>query len=77
MQNGDLLRAAEGAGFDAIITTEQNLRYQQNLPARPLAIVVLLTTNWRLIRPQVSRMADAMARLAPKAYTELAFPPGK
>ena len=45
LENGDLLRAAEGR-FDVFITTDQNLRYQQNLTARQLAILVLPTTNW-------------------------------
>ncbi|MGH7088634.1 MAG: hypothetical protein ACREFQ_07010 [Stellaceae bacterium] len=50
LQNGDLLRAAEADGFIAFITTDQNLRYQQNLADRNLSIVVLMTTDWRLIR---------------------------
>jgi predicted nuclease of predicted toxin-antitoxin system len=74
LQNGDLLRAAEAAGFEAIITTDQNLRYQQSLSERHLAIIVLLTTNWPLIRPHVSLVADAVTQLVPKAYIELSFP---
>jgi predicted nuclease of predicted toxin-antitoxin system len=74
LQNGDLLQAAELSGFDAIITTDQNLRYQQNLSGRRLAIIVLLTTNWPQIRPHVSLVASAVAKLAPNAYIELSFP---
>ena len=43
--NGDLLNAAE-ASFDAFITTDQNLRHQQNMSGRQLAILVLPTTSW-------------------------------
>jgi len=43
--NGDLLNAAE-VSFDAFITTDQNLRYQQNLSGRQLAVLVLPTTSW-------------------------------
>jgi predicted nuclease of predicted toxin-antitoxin system len=75
LQNGDLLRMAEVSGFDTVITTDQNLRYQQNLPERRLAIIVLLTTNWPQIRPHASLVASAVVRLAPNAYVELTFPP--
>jgi predicted nuclease of predicted toxin-antitoxin system len=75
LQNGDLLRVAEAAGFEAIITTDQNLRYQQNLSARRLAILVLLTTDWRLIRQHTDRVALVAAKLTAGDYVELAFPP--
>ena len=77
LQNGDLLRAAEAAGFDAIITTDQNLRYQQNLSNRRLAIVVLLTTSWPAIRPHAASVAAAISQLGPGSYVELSFPPVK
>ncbi len=41
LTNGELLNAAEEAGFDLLVTTDQNLRYQQNLAGRKIAIVVL------------------------------------
>lgn len=41
LENGQLLDAAEAAGFDLLLTTDQNIRYQQNLAARRIAIVVL------------------------------------
>ncbi len=75
LQNGELLRAAETVGFAAIITTDQNLRYQQNLPARQLAVLVLLTTDWRLIRQHTEYVAAAATTLLPGAYIELSFPP--
>jgi len=43
--NGELLMLAESEDFDALITTDQNLRYQQNLSGRKIAIAVLMTTN--------------------------------
>ena len=75
LQNGDLLRSAETEGFAAVITTDQNLRYQQNLPARRLAILVLLTTDWRLIRRHTDHVVHAVSSLAPGDYVELPFPP--
>jgi len=46
LSNGDLLAAAESAGFDVLLTTDLNLRYQQNLTARRIAIVALTTNHW-------------------------------
>jgi hypothetical protein len=45
LNNGDLLTAAEEAGFDILLTTDKNIRYQQNLAGRKLAIVVLASFN--------------------------------
>lgn len=50
LQNGALLSQAEAIGFDVLITTDKNLKYQQNLSARRLAIVVLLSTSWPKIQ---------------------------
>jgi predicted nuclease of predicted toxin-antitoxin system len=48
--NGDLLAIAEQNGYELLITTDQNLRYQQNLARRQIAVVVLLSTSWPRIR---------------------------
>jgi hypothetical protein len=74
-ENGDLLRAAEAAGFEALITTDQNLTYQQNLEGRRLAVLVLMTTDWRAIRAHVDYVVAAVGALRPGNYRELAFPP--
>lgn len=73
LKNGDLLAAAEAAAFDAIITTDQNLRYQQNLAGRRLAIVVLMTTRWPWIEHRVDRVAEAVNTLKSGDYVELEF----
>lgn len=39
--NGELLTAAEQAGFELLLTTDKNIRYQQNLVGRKIALVVL------------------------------------
>ena len=44
--NGELLSAAEAAGFDVLVTTDMNLRYQQDLASRRIAIVLLTSTSW-------------------------------
>jgi hypothetical protein len=70
--NGDLLAAAEKS-FDAFITTDQNLRYQQNLAGRRLAILVLPTTSWPEIQRHINEIADALKVLKPGDFVELSF----
>ena len=74
LKNGDLLAAAESHGFDALITTDQNLRYQQNLTARRISIVVLLTTSWPRIKAQVNLAVQVINNLQPGSYEEIAIP---
>ena len=68
--NGDLLAAAEGK-LEALVTTDKNLRYQQNLQGRRLAILVLPTTNWLEIRNHVPEVIAAVNALKPGDYREL------
>jgi hypothetical protein len=73
LENGDLLLAAEQAGFEVFVTTDQNLKYQQNLAGRRLAIVVLMTTSWPIIQQRVSEVERAISGLQPGAYIEISF----
>src|SRR6266702_1237421 len=50
LANGDLLAEAERAGFDVLLTADKNMRYQQNLRGRKIAIVVLSTPQWPVVR---------------------------
>ena len=72
LSNGDLLAAAEKS-FDAFITTDQNLRHQQNLAGRRLAILVLPTTSWPEIQKHTDKVADAVNALKPGDFIELSF----
>ena len=73
MQNGELLRVAEREGFEVLVTTDQNLKYQQNLTARRLAIVVLMTTSWPKIESQVDQVVVAIHSVKPGDYMEVQF----
>lgn len=68
--NGDLLAQAEKQ-FDLLITTDQNLRYQQDLKGRSLAILVLPTTSWPEIRRHIPEIIEAVAAMAQGCYREL------
>jgi hypothetical protein len=75
LSNGEFLAAAEAAGFDAIVTTDKNLRHQQNLSARRFGIVVLPTTNWSLIRRNARRVVEALGAVRPGTIVDVAFEP--
>jgi hypothetical protein len=70
LNNGDLLTAAEGL-FDALITTDRNLRYQQNLSGRRLRILVLPTTSWPKLQRHVARIVDTVTKMQEAEYREL------
>jgi len=60
LQNGDLLIMAEKAGFELLLTTDKNLRYQQNLKERSIAIVVIGHSQWPALKPHMQRVVDAV-----------------
>jgi hypothetical protein len=70
LANGDLLRQAE-AQFELLITIDQNLRYQQNLAGRQLAILVLPTTSWPEIRQHEAEVLTAVNTMQAGEYREL------
>ena len=72
LSNGELLSAAE-SGFDALITTDQSLQYQQNLTGRRLAILVLPTTSWPVIQAHVGEIVAAVNELRAGDFRELSF----
>ncbi|MBA3768429.1 MAG: hypothetical protein H0W99_15905 [Acidobacteria bacterium] len=74
LKNGDLLTRAESNGFDALITTDQNLPYQQDLTGRKISVVVLLTTSWPRIKNYIALVTQAIDNLQPGSYEEIPFP---
>ena len=74
LENGALLREAEAAGFDVLITTDKNLRYQQNLMSRKIAIVVLGLGRWKLIRRRVAEVVAAVNAARPGNFAEVEIP---
>ena len=59
-ENSALLDAAEQAGFDVLVTCDQNIAYQQNLTSRTLAVVILSTNHWPSLRPFAVHIASAI-----------------
>ena len=62
LKNGVLLAAAESAGFDLMITTDQEIPYQQNLDGRRIAIIIQCAPT--------NRLAD-LRRLVPAAFSAI------
>ncbi len=68
LQNGDLLRAAADAGFEAMVSCDQNIVYQQDMRDRGLGLVVLSTNHWATLRGNPASILDALDRLEPAGY---------
>src|SRR5438132_14319731 len=69
LSNGELLRAAEEAGFDLLPTTDTNLPHQQNLKGRKLAVAILSRNRWGLIKPKMTEILAAIPCPMPGSYS--------
>jgi hypothetical protein len=65
LNNGELLNAAGQAGFDVLLTTDKNIRFQQNLSARTIAIVVLGQQQWPQLRSNIQRVVEVVNAATP------------
>ena len=71
LHNGELLDVAEQEGYDLLLTTDQNLRYQQHLADRQLAIIVLLSTSWPHIQLRIGMLQAAVESVLAGGYQEI------
>jgi hypothetical protein len=76
LANGDLLTAAEAQGFEVFVTTDKNLRYQQNLTGRSIAIVVIAHAQWPALEPHVALVVAAIDKVTPGTYAVVEIPTG-
>jgi predicted nuclease of predicted toxin-antitoxin system len=74
LTNGELIKVAEEAGFDLIVTTDKNIRYQQNLDARTIALVVLEHSQWPMVKLIAGNIVAAVDGARPGSYVEVAVP---
>lgn len=74
LRNGELLKQAEDAGFDVLVTTDKNMRFQQNLAARKIAIVVLGNQQWPNVRNRITPIVQAVESAAPGTLMEVDIP---
>jgi hypothetical protein len=73
LTNGLLLQAAEQK-FDVLITCDQNIVHQQNLSQRKIAIVVIGTNLWPVIRLDPGRIAQAVDAATPGNHAVVHYP---
>lgn len=73
LKNGALLEAAERSGFGVLLTSDKNLRRQQNLSQRSIAIVELPTNSVAALLPHFDEIANAVRRIKPGEYIALSF----
>jgi hypothetical protein len=74
LSNGELLRAAEDAGFQILLTTDTHLPDQQNLKNRRLAVVILNQNRWTLISPRLADVVAAVNAAQPATYSIVDIP---
>ena len=72
--NGELIAAAEAAGFDVLLTTDKNMQYQQNLKGRRLAFIVIGNQQWPTLRRYVEKVVAAVNAASPGSYIEVEIP---
>jgi Domain of unknown function (DUF5615) len=74
LKNGILLRSAVSEGFTILVTGDQKLRYQQNLPKIGIGVVVVTRVRNRIedLRPLIPRIAAAIETTRPGEVTEIA-----
>jgi hypothetical protein len=73
LSNGDLLKSAEDKGYQIFVTTDRNLRYQQNLSDLQIAIFVLLSTSWPKIRTQTDKVCGVINEIKLGDYAEISI----
>ena len=77
--NGELIAAAEAAGFEVLLTTGKNIRFQQNVKGRKIAFIVIGNQQWPTLRIHVDRIVAALNAATPGSFAEveIPFPPKK
>lgn len=69
VKNGELLDRAESGHFEAFVTGDKNLQYQQDLVRRPFAVLVLSAINWAVIKNHVEPIVTALDTARPGSVT--------
>ena len=74
MSNGELLDRAEEAGYEVLITTDQDIQHQQNMSNRRVAVVVLMNTAWPRISRRTEAIRNAIEEIQPGEVKEVPIP---
>ena len=71
LRNGNLLDEAEADGYHLLITTNQNMRYQQNFSNRSMAVMVLMAASWPKTQPNIDAIRTAVDEMLPGEFREI------
>jgi predicted nuclease of predicted toxin-antitoxin system len=74
LENGELIQRAEHAGYELLLSTDKNIRYQQNLSERKIALVVLGNSQWPIVRLHLDQVVAAVNSSLPGSYAEVEIP---
>ena len=74
LENGELIQRAEEAGYEILLSTDKNIRYQQNLVGRKIALVVLGNSQWPMVRLHLDKIVVAVNACTPGSYAEVEIP---
>jgi hypothetical protein len=74
LKNGELIQRAEEAGYEVLLSTDKNIRYQQNLKGRKIALVILGNPQWPIVRFHLDKIATAVNGCTPGSYAEVEIP---
>ena len=74
LENGELIQRAEDAGYELLLSTDKNIRYQQNLTGRKIALIVLGNSQWPIVRLHLDKIVNAVNACTPGSYTEVELP---
>ncbi|SNT25353.1 hypothetical protein SAMN05421770_106104 [Granulicella rosea] len=74
LENGELIRMAEDAGYDLLLSTDKNIRYQQNLTGRRISLVILGNSQWPMVKLYLEEISIAVNASTPGSYFEVQIP---
>ena len=74
LSNGELLERAEEAGYEVLITTDQDIQHQQNMSDRRVGVVVLMNTAWPRISRRTEAIRSAIEEIQPGEVKEVPIP---
>ena len=74
LENDELIQRAEESGYEVLLSTDKNIRYQQNLTGRKIALVILGNQQWPLVKLHLDKIAEAVNAATPGSFVEVDIP---
>ena len=74
LKNGDLIQKVENAGYNLLLTTDKDIRYQPNLQGRRIIIVALGSLRWPDVRLRIERIVLAVSAAPRRSFMEVEIP---